>query len=193
MSVLETIVLSIQDDSANGRHPISAEITLAASCHLGGRLTRRSHSLSPTQGSTQVRVTPTSSSGRIQTHAPRSQLPGPSVPDLKMKLPRRVGSQCLLEGSEQLRLAKLKLLGPDGAIDFELEDVTAHSQGSAVGRHLGADGRFPDRTDPLRARHRFEAQIAEHQADDVPDRSRLAFSTLVASAHCASPAGARSR
>jgi hypothetical protein len=50
MSVLEAIVLLIQGDSANGRHPISAEITLAATRHLDARLTRRSHSLSSTQG-----------------------------------------------------------------------------------------------------------------------------------------------
>ena len=179
MSHLETIVLLIQGNSANGRHPISAEITLAATRHLDARLTRRSHSLSSTQAF----------QGSIY------RLPGARarIADLKVKLSRCAGPQCLLEGGEQLRLAKLKLLGPDGAIDLELEDVTAHSQGPAMGRHLSADRRFPDRTDLLRARHRFEAQIAEHQADDVPDRSRLAFSTLVASAHCASPAGARSR
>lgn len=196
MSRLETIVLSIEGDPANSRHPLSAEITLAASRHLDGRQTRRSHSLSPALSYSGLSVlaglvSPRPVLGIDST--PHSQFPGVSIADLKVKLARRAGSQYPLEGSEQLRLAKLKLLGPDGAIDFELEDVSAHSQGSAMGRDRSADRRFPDRTDPLGARHRVEAQIAEHLADDVPDRSRLAFATFAASAHLASFGGARSR
>jgi hypothetical protein len=99
-----------------------------------------------------------------------------SIADLEAKLPRRVLPKVLFQLGEQLGLSQLELLGPDGAIDFQLEHDAANAERSAMGRDLRAHDLFPVDTNPMGKCNTIQAKIAEYLAHQVTHRFETSLS-----------------
>lgn len=169
MGLLKAVVLTVQSHATHRLHSISAEITFLAAGLLGHQLADRVHCLSP----------------KVDPFVDRSR--PPSIADLEAKLSWRLRSKRSLEGSQEFRLAKLQLLGPDGAVDLEFQDLSAKPDGSTMHRDSRTHRLLPDRSDLMGSRDAIEAQIAEHLADDITDRRRLASSPRRPATHRRSP------
>jgi hypothetical protein len=111
---------------------------------------------------------------RVETPASLAA-PSPSGPDLETKLPRRLATEMLRELRQQLGLSELELLGPDRAIDLELENAATDPERSTVGSDLGADDLLPVCADPMGQSHAVETEVSEHLTDQVPDRLEAAL------------------
>lgn len=92
------------------------------------------------------------------------------IADLEAKLSRCVASEVFLELGQQLGLSKLELLGPDGAVDFEFQDLATDSQGPAMGCDLRSHDFLPMDPDAMGERDAIETEIAEDLADQLADR-----------------------
>jgi hypothetical protein len=114
-----------------------------------------------------------------------------NIADLEAKLPGCVVAQDSLEGRQELGLAELELLRPDGAIDLDFEYSAAQSQGSTMRRDLFPDDFFPSCTNLMRLRDALEAKITEDLTDQVAHRSRRALAAAGSPIHPSEPPESR--
>jgi hypothetical protein len=169
MSLLKAVVFSVQSHATHRLHAVPAEITFLAAGLFRHLLAHRVHCLPP----------------RVETFIDRS--PPPSIADLEAKLSWRPRSKRSLERGQEFGLPELQLLGPDGAVDLEFQDLSAKPNGSAMDCHSRPHCLFPDRPDLMGASDAIKSQIAEYLADDITDHRRLASSARRPPTHRRSP------
>jgi hypothetical protein len=109
-------------------------------------------------------------------------LAAPSIADLKAKLAGRVVSEAFGQLQEQVRLSKLQLLGPDGAIDLKFEHARPNSERATMRRDLWTDDLRPLRPNAVRERDAVQAEITEHLTDELADRLEASLATRSAAA-----------
>ena len=99
----------------------------------------------------------------------------PRVPDLEADFSGGFARVPVLQLREQLGLAQLKLLGPDGTVDLDLEHPGAEPERAAMGRDLVPDDLGPLAPDAVGERDPVETELAEHLPHQVTDGLHVPF------------------